>query len=195
MKKIGVALWAALPLAWASVALAQPNAPDGTGMAPSVEQKHGDPAAFHKEMCTEHYAREAAHLGYLQAMLGLTDQQQAGWNKYRQAVLDQGSKERAACREMAPKQNGKPTVLERQAHLEKMLGLELQSLQATRPPLEALYESLTAEQKVVLDRNAFEHGHHGGPMEGPMGRPMGGPMATCPMNGPATDRQEKPPAQ
>ncbi|MDR3441068.1 Spy/CpxP family protein refolding chaperone [Telmatospirillum sp.] len=193
MKKIGVALWAVLPLAWASVALAQPNAPDGTGMAPVVEHRHGDPVAFHKEMCTEHYAHKAAHLGYLQAMLGLTDQQQAGWNKYRQTVMDQGSKERAACLEMAPKQNAKPTVLERQAHLEKILSLELQGLQAARPALEALYESLTAEQKAIFDRSAFEHGHHPGPMEGPMGGPMGnGP---CSVDGPAAGPQEKPPAQ
>jgi hypothetical protein len=127
-------------------------------------------AAWHKEVCTEHYARKASHLAYLQAKLGLTEQQSAAFAKWRQAVMDQGAKEQAACLEMTPKGNVKPTLLEREAHLEKVLTLKLQGLQAVRPALEAVYNSLSAEQKTIFDHAAHQHRHgHAGHAGGMMG--------------------------
>jgi hypothetical protein len=158
MTKFGIAFWAALPMLLTSAALAQ-TAP-AAAPAPAHHQWHGDMTAMHKQMCLEGYAHTSARLGYLQGMLGLTDQQQAVWNRYRQAVLDQAGKRRTACSEMAPEARAKLTVLDHEAHQEKMLEAELQGLQATRPALEALYNGLTAEQKATFDRVAM-HQHHG----------------------------------
>jgi hypothetical protein len=174
MTKLTYALCAIIPLAWGAAALAAPpNAPEAAPPATMAERHHGDMGAWHKDMCTEHYARTASHLAYLQAKLGLSEQQAAAFGKWRQAVLDQSTKERAACLEMTPKGNAKPTMLDREAHLEKMLAAKLQSLQATRPALEAVYEGLTAEQKTIFDHAVHHHlhamrgGHRGG-MDGHM---------------------------
>jgi hypothetical protein len=171
MAKFGIALWAALPMLLTSAALAQtaPAAP-----AQSHHQWHGDMTAMHQQMCTEGYAHKSAELGYLQGMLGLTDQQQGVWNRYRQAVLDQAAKQRTACTEMMAQANAKLTVLDHEAHHEKMLEAELQGLQATRPALEALYNGLTADQKATFDRLAMRH--HGGHGPGGFGRHHGAGM-------------------
>lgn len=183
MAKISYVLCTVIPLAWSTVALAAaPNAPEAAAPAGVAAEPHhhGDFAAWHKEMCSEHYARTAAHLAYLQAKLGLSESQQATFAKWRQAVLDQGAKERAACLETAPKANARPTLLEREAHLEKILTAKLQSLQATRPALEAVYDSLSDEQKAAFDRELrHRHGFHAGHrgphagMEGHMGMGQG----------------------
>lgn len=171
MAKIRYALCAILPLAWGSIALAAP--PTEAGPAPArAEHRHGDIAAWHKEICSEHYARAASHLAYLQAKLGLSEQQSALFAKWRQAVLDQDGKERVACLDMTPKTNVRPSFPEREAHMEKILALKLQSLQATRPALEAVYNALSDEQKTIFDHAAHgrhgEHGHHAFGMEGRM---------------------------
>jgi hypothetical protein len=173
MSKIRYAFCAILPLAFGSMAwAAQP--PEAQPPATMGEHHHGDFAAWHKDMCSEHYARTASHLAYLQARLGLSDQQLAIFAKWRQAVLDQSAKERAGCLDMTPKDNAKPTFPEREAHLEKILTLKLQSLQATRPALEAFYDSLSAEQKTIFDHVGHHpHGGHPGPHFGGMGGHMG----------------------
>lgn len=193
MAKISFVLCALFPLAWSSVATAAPaGAPDSPAPAGAADRHHGDFAAWHKEMCTDHYARTAGDLGYLQARLDLSDQQTETFNKWRQAVLEQSAKERASCLEAAPKPNAKLTVLDHEAHLEKILNAQLQSVQATLPSLQAFYASLSTEQKSLFDREFHGHGgHHGphfGPMEGPMPGPMGGPQGPMdkPMDGPMT---------
>jgi hypothetical protein len=166
-------------LAWGSIALAaQPNTPETAPPAAAAEHRHGDMAAWHKDMCSEHYARTASHLAYLQAKLGLSEQQAVTFGKWRQAMLDQGAKERASCLEMAPKGSAKPTILDHEARLEKMLATKLQSLQATRPALEAAYDSLSAEQKAIFDQAVHRHmrgmrGGHPGHMDGHMDGHMG----------------------
>ncbi|PKU23546.1 Spy/CpxP family protein refolding chaperone [Telmatospirillum siberiense] len=180
MGKISLVLCTLLPLAWSSAALAAPpNAPEGPAPAGGADRHHGDFAAWHKEMCTEHFARMAEHLGYLQARLELSDQQAPAFDKWRQAVLEQGAKERSSCLEATPKADAKPGLPEREARLEKILSLQLQGLQATRPALEGFYDTLSAEQKSLFDREFLPHGGHHGPMGGhgePMGGPMDGPM-------------------
>lgn len=179
MAKITYVLCTIVPLAWGSVALAAPpNGPEPTAPAAAAEPRHhGDFTAWHKEMCTEHYARTAARLAYLQAKLGLSEQQATTFAKWRQAVLDQDAKERATCLDMAPKANAKPTMLEREAQLEKMLTAKLQSLQATRPALEAAYDSLSTEQKAMFDHEIhhFHPGHPGGHFGGMEGHMDMGP--------------------
>jgi hypothetical protein len=170
MRKISFALCAIIPLAWGTMALAaDPSGQDMGSARPTAEHRHGDMAAWHKEMCTDRYAHEASRLAYIQAKLSLSEPQSALFAKWRQAVLDQGTKERAACLDLTPKGDSKPTFLEREAHMEKVLALKLQGLQATRPALEALYNSLSDEQKTIFDHASRHHGHHFGGMMGHSG--------------------------
>lgn len=101
--------------------------------------------------CGEHYAMEAGRLSYLEARLELNDKQQTAWNKWSQGVLQGAQQERDACLAARPKGHTHLTALEKEAAQEKQAQLRLQSLQATRPALEELYQSLSTEQKVVMD--------------------------------------------
>jgi hypothetical protein len=154
MNGIRIALLAASSLFCANLALAQ-QAP-----ATAHEHPHADMMAMHKAMCGEHQATQAAHLAYLESKLQLTDAQKPLFAAWRQIVLDNAGKEQAACLGAMPKADSKPTILDREAHAEILLGAKLQSLRASKGALQALYESLTPAQRQVLD-HPRHHGHWG----------------------------------
>jgi hypothetical protein len=159
MKKIAAVLIAA-PLLWAGASFAND---DGHG--------DKDKAEWHKEMCTDRYAHTFGRLAYMEAKLNLTDKQQDSWNKWQQIELDSAAKERDDCLQNVPGE--KPSILEKESFLEKMLTAKLDELKASRPALETLYNSLSGDQKEQFDRiSDWERGHHamhgdGGP-HGPM---------------------------
>src|SRR5271165_3523691 len=145
MSKQGVILIAAFSLACSSVALAQDayRAYERGGPERQWDTESQRP----QERCAERYARRAARLAYLEARLSLTDQQKPAFAKWRQARLDAAEKRRAACLQHQPGQDQQLTALDREARREKILSEKLQTMQATRPALQALYDSLSAEQK------------------------------------------------
>ncbi len=186
MSKMRLAALVAVPLLWASMASAQPAPADqGTPSTPMAGQRF-DFASIHKRMCNEHQARQAAHVAYIEAMLDLTEAQRPAFNKWRQAIHEAAGKEHAACLANTPKENARPTAVEREAHMEKMLAAKLQTLQATRPELEALYQALTPAQRAVFDRS-FGPGHGMGPWH--MGKGMGMGMEMGMGMGPCHMRQ------
>jgi len=150
MVKHGIAAFLAIPLLCSSLAFAQG----------AMEYEDKDPSAWHQHFCTERYARKAAHLAYLEAKLNLTDQQKAAWAKWRQAKIDAAEKRRSACLGRDWSRDEHETALDREARIEKWLTTRLQEVQASRPALQALYESLNAEQKVVFDQASRWRGHH-----------------------------------
>ena len=103
------------------------------------------------QRCKEVYAREAGFLGYLGARLDLTAPQQPLWDKYRQAMLDSAGKRRQVCLDNAGAPGADLSALARRDRLEKFLAARLDALHQTRAPLEALYQSLTPEQRALLD--------------------------------------------
>jgi hypothetical protein len=156
-----IAALAAVAVACATVAIAQTTGTAGTGPAVQGFEKH-DPAARMKSMCLDHFARSAGRLAYLEARLQLTADQQPLWEKWRQAVAGGAEKERNDCLADLPAAGQRPTALDRDSHMEKMMATKVATLEAARPSLEALYQSLTSEQKVAFDRPmGGEHmGHH-----------------------------------
>jgi hypothetical protein len=155
MSTRSLAVLAVLPLFWATAALAEAPAADHTA-APSA----ADEARFYKDLCTERFAHSASHLAYLDAKLDLTDKQRPAWNKWSQWNLDAAGKARASCLADAPKSGAAPNALDREANLEKVLAGTLAGLQASRPALQALYEVLTPEQRVIFD-SSTGWPHHG----------------------------------
>ena len=157
-----IALLAAGALLCATAAFAQTTGSTGTGPAngpaPQGFEKH-DPAKWMKGMCIEHYARSASRLTYLEARLQLTTDQQPLWDKWRQAVTSGAEKERDDCLANVPAAGQKPTFLDRESLSEKMMASKLATMQASRPALEALYQTLSPEQRVAFDRPM--HRHHG----------------------------------
>ncbi len=102
--------------------------------------------------CTEAFARRAGYLAYLGARLELTAQQEPLWDAYQQAAMKAGASWRQVCLDNSTTPQNGLTVLERRDRMEKMLTARLDGMRATRPPLEALYQSLTPEQRALVDR-------------------------------------------
>ncbi len=161
LKSAALAAVLAVPLSTA--ALAQSAPPMGPAARPQWAQA-GDPVARHKAMCTDMYAERAGHLAKLEAKLNLTAQQRPAFDQWRQQVMEGATKLRDACLAAVPKANQPPTILDRETQMETMLTIRLQTLQSSRAALQTLYQSLTPEQKAVLDRVGHfgNHPHHRG---------------------------------
>jgi len=106
---------------------------------------------FVKKMCVERYARRAGHLAYLEAKLDLTAAQKPLWDKWAQATADGATTMRDACLAGVPAQGTEVSALAREDRWEKLLSTRLDALKAARPALEALYQSLTPEQRATFD--------------------------------------------
>jgi LTXXQ motif family protein len=158
MSRSRIAALAAVAVVCATAAIAQ-TAGSGSAMASEGVEIH-DPVARMKSMCIEHFARSAGKMAYLEAKLQLTPDQHPQWDKWRQAVATGAEKERADCLANLPAAGVSPTALDRDSHLEKMMVVKVETLQAARPALEALYQALTADQRLVFDRPI--HGEHEG---------------------------------
>jgi Spy/CpxP family protein refolding chaperone len=167
MFKSKIALLSAASLLCAGLAIAQTADSNPSAPPQMRQQHHPDFAAMHKSMCEDHQAGAAARLAFVEVKLGLTDAQKPLFAKWRQAVLDNATKQKSACLAEAPKTDAhqQPTVLEREAKAEEMLTAKLQMLQSTKAPLKAFYDSLTDAQKETFNHMHHEgrgHGHHGG---------------------------------
>lgn len=140
-----------------------------------------DRAERHATMCTDRNARTVGHLAELEAKLKPTSAQTAAWTAYKDVLSDQAAAaektclDRVATRKAVSKEDRaerkRPTIIERQAMMEKGLEAKLANLKATQPTLIALYSTLSDEQKQVMDRSGMRHGkfagrhgdkHHGG---------------------------------
>lgn len=154
-----IAALVAVAVVCATAAIAQTVGSGGSAPAPK-EYEHHDPVARMKSVCIEQFARSAAKMAYLEAKLQLAPQQQPQWDKWRQAVATGAEKERADCLANLPAAGVRPTALDRDTHMEKMMAVKVESLQAARPALEALYQALTPDQRLVFDRPI--HGEHEG---------------------------------
>lgn len=119
-------------------------------------------AAWHAHMCNDRYAHEAGRLAYLEASLSVTDAQRGAFDQWRDAVLNSAKSHSAECLAHTQMPDHVPSVLERNAMMQKMLESKLAALQSERPALEALYQSLTPEQKKLFDREGGHFGHHHG---------------------------------
>lgn len=111
-------------------------------------------AKMMQSFCTDRTAREAGRLAYLESKLKPTAAQQAAWKKYSEAMTaDATAREKECLSRPARDKNGvRPSIVERQAMMEKRLEARLASLKATTPALQSLYATLSDEQKAVLDR-------------------------------------------
>jgi hypothetical protein len=99
--------------------------------------------------CIERLARRAGLRAYIETKLNLTPAQMPLWRKVQDAADTETQQERQLCDALKP---GAPsTVLDRLDRREQFLSVRLAGLKAVKPALEALYKSLTPEQKQILD--------------------------------------------
>lgn len=112
-----------------------------------------------KDMCVDHVARRIGNRAYLKARLDLKPEQMALWSAFEKAADEASAKDRARCASLPSDARTPPNFIERFNRRDEMMKARVESLEAVKPSLEALYAALTPEQKAILDKPAMG-GHH-----------------------------------
>jgi hypothetical protein len=128
-------------------------------------------AAWHHERCADRYAHRVAMLAYIETRLALTDSQRPAFGAWKSIVLSDAKSGAGACADHPHDMNGPPSIVDREWHMETMMKARVAFLDAELPALTALYQTLTPEQKMVLDHGQHGHGH--GPHDHGMDRHHG----------------------
>jgi hypothetical protein len=129
--------------------------PFGDGTPPSPRQ-----------ICEEHINFGSARVAYLKAKLRLQGNQKDAWQKLEQAAEPAVERMREACGQLPAQMGGAGNLPERIDVMARQLAVRTEFLQAIREPLRAVYDTLTPDQRAVLDRPAGRP-HFGGPPMGP----------------------------
>jgi LTXXQ motif family protein len=102
--------------------------------------------------CLDAIAREAAHYAYLETRLNLSDAQRPLWQRVSDAVNSAAETQRKICASLPVKLDGKPPSLPQRLEREKqMLAARLDELSAVQPAIASLYESLSPDQRALID--------------------------------------------
>ena len=102
-----------------------------------------------QDRCIDRLAWRAARRAYVETKLNLTAQQQPLWDKVQTAAQTEEQKERQLCSSLKP--GAEPTMLDRMDRMQQFLSARLEALQAAKPAVQALYQSLTPEQQAILN--------------------------------------------
>ncbi len=102
-----------------------------------------------QEQCVDRVARRAARRAYVEAKLDLTAEQRPLWDKVQIIAQGEQQKERQLCDQLKP--GAESTVLDRMDRAQQFLSARLDALQSAKPAVQALYQSLTPEQKAIFD--------------------------------------------
>lgn len=179
----------------------------GGPMAGPPDGKMGERFRAHMaQMCKDMYAHKVGEMAYLETKLALTDAQKSAFAHYKQVNLDIAQHRSGECttrianfadKAQARKAGERHSPVERMVREEDMLKARLANLEAERPALEALYNTLTPDQRKELGHEGMGGRPMGHMMMGMMHPPGMGPMGgpgMGPMHGPA-DMPPPPPPQ
>ena len=103
-------------------------------------------------MCFERNARKVGARAYLKSRLDLKPEQMTAWNAFEKAADDATAKDKARCATLPVDVKTIPNFNERMNMREAMMKSRLESLEAVKPSLTALYAALTPEQQALFDR-------------------------------------------
>jgi hypothetical protein len=115
-----------------------------------------------KSFCEERVARRIGNRAYLKARLDLKPEQMSAWDAFQKAADEASAKQKAKCASLPTEMKDPPKLIDRLNRREEMMKARLESIQAVKPTLLALYDKLTPEQKAVLDRPMMGGRRHGG---------------------------------
>jgi hypothetical protein len=102
-----------------------------------------------QQRCIDRLARRAAHRAYLETELNLTDQQRPLWDKLQGIAQSEQQRERQLCSQIKSPQE--MTALDRLDRAQQFLSARLDALNAAKPAVQALYQSLSPEQRQIFD--------------------------------------------
>jgi hypothetical protein len=154
--------------------------------------------AGREQLCRDVYAGKAGELAFLEAKLSLDAKQAPLFARWKQASLDIAKQNEGDCAGRPSRRDlrgYRPNAVDRMTLEEDLLKKRLTDLQAERPSLTALYNSLTPGQKEEFSHSdtrrmpgrfnvmfgMLDRPHPGmgmmrqSPMNGPQNGPMGGP--------------------
>ncbi len=122
-----------------------------------------------QKMCEEHVARRIGIRAYLKSRLDLKPEQMNAWNAFEKAADEASAKDKARCASLPTEMKTPPNFTDRLNMREAMMKGRLESIEAVKPSLLALYAALTPEQKEILDHPMMGHRMmmHGRPGHGP----------------------------
>jgi hypothetical protein len=143
-------------------AASPPAAGGGPATGPATSEPTR-PAFSPKAFCEERVARRIGARAYLKAKLDLKPDQVSAWDAFQKAADAQSAKDKAKCAALPTEMKEPPTFADRMNRREEMMKSRLESMEAVKPTLLALYDKLTPEQKAVFDRPMMGRHGHGGP--------------------------------
>jgi hypothetical protein len=118
--------------------------------APGMERQR--PAFNPKSFCLDRVARRAGNRTYLKIRLELKPEQMTAWDAFAKAADAADAKATARCNALPTEVKDKPTYVERLSMEETAMKARVERIEAVKPTLVALYDTLSPEQKAVLDR-------------------------------------------
>ena len=139
-----------LAISAAATAYAQPGRGGGRGDGPGHMM---GPGMHGRRMCSPRAAGFAEwRIDRLERALNLTDAQRPKFEDYKTAASKAADAMRSACPADTP-----ATGPARMDAMEKRMEAMLQAVKTVRPAFDALYASLTAEQKAAFDTGRHRH--------------------------------------
>jgi LTXXQ motif family protein len=139
--------------------------PPTTPPAPGADRR----AAFNpKAFCLDRVARRAGNRTYLKVKLDLKPEQMTAWDNFAKASDAADVKDTARCNALPTDMKERPNYVQQLTLEETYMKARVERIEAVKPSLVALYDTLSPEQKAVLDRPRPM-------MMGGMGHHRGGP--------------------
>ena len=126
------------------------------GIGP-MSRMHQMMRASPRERCDERIARRAAVIAYTTTKLNLSAEQKPLWDNLNAIIQAATDRERQLCASLpSADQRGQDPILDRVNRREQFLSSRLQTLQQAKPALEAFYQSLSPDQKAIIN-HPFRH--------------------------------------
>jgi len=161
MKLAGAAMLATASLGVPVLAWSQSPAPAPQPQAAQDRPAHGDrhhgwgrwANVSPQQACVDRIARHAGFVTAIGFKLNLTDAQKPLWDKVVAATQAAQANEAKTCAVLpaSADDRGKMTIIDRLNHRQAMMQAQLQGLQQSMPAVQALYQTLSPEQKALVD--------------------------------------------
>lgn len=137
-----------LELAQATPPAPPPPATPGAGPESRADRPAFNPQGF----CLDRVAHRAANRAFLKVRLELKPEQMTAWNAFAKAADDADAKDIARCNGLPTEMKERPTFMQRFDVQEQIMKAQLDRIEAVKPTLQAFYDTLSPDQKAVLDK-------------------------------------------
>ena len=134
------------------LAQATPSTPPPPPPGAGPERRGDRPVVNPKAFCLDQIARRASNRTYIKIRMELKPEQMTTWNAFAKASDDADVKDMARCNALPSEMKERPSYIERLTLEEGAMKARVARIDAVKPSLVAFYDTLSPEQKAVLDR-------------------------------------------